>query len=71
MNHQIDHALTTIRCTLDGMEAIFQMMMEVESANKDAIGYLMLSCVSDIRKHCDVIEAETNVDSVTTDIQRI
>ena len=59
MNHQIDHALTTIICTLDGMEAVLQMMMEVESANKDAIGYLMLSCTSDIRKHCAVIEAET------------
>lgn len=59
MNHQIDHALTTISCTLDGMEAVLQMMMEVESANKDAIGYLMLSCTSAIRKHCAVIEAET------------
>ena len=60
MNHQIDHALTTISCTLDGMEAVIQMMMEVESANKDAIGYLMISCISDIRKHCTVIEAEIN-----------
>ena len=60
MNHQIDHALTTISCTLAGMEAVIQMMMEVESANKDAIGYLLIGCVSDIRKHCAVIEAEIN-----------
>lgn len=69
MNHQIDHALTTISCTLDGMEAVLQMMMEVESANRDAIGYLMLSCISDIRKHCAMIEAETNVDPTAPDIQ--
>lgn len=69
MNHQIDHALTTISCTLDGMEAVLQMMMEVESANKDAIGYLMLSCTSDIRKHCAVIGAETNADSAGMDFQ--
>ena len=59
MDHKIDHALTTICCTLDGMEAVLQMMMEVESTDKDAIGYLMLSCTLDIRKHCAVIEAET------------
>ena len=35
MNHQIDHALTTISCTLDDMEAVLLMMMEVESANKE------------------------------------
>ena len=68
MNHQIDHALTTISCTLDGMEAVIQMMMEVESANKDAIGYLLVGCISDIRKHCAVIEKETNACSADTDI---
>lgn len=50
------------------MEAVLQMMMEVESANKDAIGYLMLSCTSDIRKHCAVIEAETNVEPADPDV---
>ena len=49
MNHEIDHVLTTISCTLNGMEAVLQMMMEVESANKDVIGELMLSYTSDIR----------------------
>lgn len=69
MNHKIDHALTTISCTLDGMEAVIQMMMEVESANKEAIGYLMIGCISDIRKHCDVIGAETNAGPTNREIQ--
>ena len=50
MNHQIDHALTAISCPLDGMETVLQMMVEVDSAYKVAIGYLMNSCVSNIRK---------------------
>ena len=69
MNHEIDHALTTISCTLDGMEAVLQMMMEVESANKEAIGYLMIGCISDIRKHCVVIGTETNAGPTNREIQ--
>ena len=68
MNHQIDHALTAISCPLDGMETVLQMMMEVDSAYKVAIGYLMNSCVSNIRKRYAVIEVGTNVDSAGTDI---
>jgi hypothetical protein len=58
INHIIDHALTTIGCTLDGMEAINQMMMEVERPNPEAIGYLMLDCIASIRQECATIEAE-------------
>ena len=35
---EIDHALTTIHCTLDGMEAVIQMIMEVQTINADAVG---------------------------------
>ena len=40
-NQIIDHALTTIDCILDGMEALVQMTMEVETVNAEAIGYLL------------------------------
>ena len=46
MNHDIDHALTTIHCTLDGIEAVIQMTMEVKSVNMDAVGYLICFVVS-------------------------
>ena len=58
INHIIDHSLTTIRCTLSGMEAVAQMMMEVETTNIEALGYLISSCVADIRRECDAIEDE-------------
>jgi hypothetical protein len=35
---EIDHALTTIHCTLDGMEAVIQMIMEVQTIDADAVG---------------------------------
>ena len=38
---KIDHALTTIHCTLDGMEAVIQMIMEVQTMNADAVSYLL------------------------------
>lgn len=57
-SHKVDHSLTTIRCTLSGMEAVAQMMMEVETTNIEALGYLMSSCVADIRRECNAIEEE-------------
>ncbi len=57
INHIIDHSLTTIRCTLSGMEAVAQMM-EVETTNIGALGYLISSCVADILRECDAIEYE-------------
>ena len=57
-SHKVDHSLTTIRCTLSGIEAIAQMMMEVETTNIEALGYLMSSCVADIRRECNAIEEE-------------
>lgn len=54
-NQIIDHALTTIDCTLDGMEAVVQMTMEVETVNIEAVGYLLLSCISSIRDQCNAI----------------
>lgn len=58
INHIIDHALTTISCTLDGMEAVIEMTTEVESVSVDAVGYLLINCIASIRKECDVIEKE-------------
>ena len=56
INHIIDHALSTIGCTLDGMEAVIEMMTEVESVSTDAIGYLLINCIASIREQCDAIE---------------
>ena len=53
---KIDHSLNTIQCTLDGMEAVFQMMIEVESTDLEAVGYLMQSCIASIRQECNTIE---------------
>ena len=53
---KLDHSLSTIHCTLGGMEAVFQMMMEVETTNQEAIGYLMQSCIATIRQECNMIE---------------
>ena len=55
-NQIIDHALTTIDCILDGMEALVQMTMEVETVNAEAVGYLLLNCISLIRDQCDAIK---------------
>lgn len=57
-SHIVDHSLTTIQCTLSGMEAVAQMMMEVETTNIEALGYLLSSCIADIRRECSVIEKE-------------
>ena len=56
INHVIDHALTTIGCTLDGMAAVIEMMTEVESVSSDAIGYLLINCIASIREQCKAIE---------------
>ena len=53
---KLDHSLNTIQCTLDGMEAVFQMMIEVESTDLEAVGYLMQSCIASIRQECNTIE---------------
>lgn len=53
---KLDHSLNTIQCTLDGMEAVFRMMMEVETTNQEAVGYLMQSCIATIRQECNMIE---------------
>jgi len=53
---EIDHALTTIHCTIDGMEAVIQMFMEVQTMNADAVGYLLLGCISSIRQESKTIE---------------
>ena len=37
MDRTLDHALTTIDCTLDGMEAVIQMFMEVKTVNAEAV----------------------------------
>lgn len=47
INHMIDHVLTTIRCMLDKMEAVAQMM-EVESTNIETVGQLMISFIATI-----------------------
>lgn len=59
IDHIIDHALTTIRCTLDGMEAVIEMTTEVDSVSAEAVGYLLINCISSIRKECDTIAEET------------
>lgn len=53
-----DHALTTIGCTLDGMEAVIEMAMEVDPLNADAIGYLLIHCIAMIREQCDAIKGQ-------------
>lgn len=58
MNHVVDHALTTVRCTLDGMEAVIQMTMEVDDVNMDAVGYLLQNCIATIREQCDAVEKQ-------------
>ncbi len=58
INHIIDHALTTIGCTLDGMEAVIEMTMEVETVSAEAVGYLLINCIASIRKECNVIAEE-------------
>ncbi len=58
INHIIDHALTTIRCTLDGMEAVIEMTTEVDSVSAEAVGYLLIGCIASIRKECKSIEEE-------------
>ena len=60
INHIIDHALTTIGCTLDGMEAVIEMTTEVESVSAEAVGYLLIGCIASIRKECRDIEKEVN-----------
>lgn len=57
---EIDHALTTINCTLEGMEAVIQMTMEVQTLNADAVGYLLIGCISSIRQESDAIEKAMN-----------
>ncbi len=59
INHIIDHALTTIICTLDGMEAVIEMTTEVDSVSAEAIGYLLINCIASIRKECDTIAKES------------
>lgn len=56
MDRDIDHALTTIGCTLDGMEAVVEMAMELDPLNADAVGYLLVRCIALIREQCDAIE---------------
>ena len=58
INHIIDHALTTIGCTLDGMEAVIEMTTEVETVSAEAVGYLLIGCIASIRKECDSIKKE-------------
>ena len=58
MDRELDHALTTIDCTLEGMEAVVQMVMEVDAVNVGAVGYLLINCIASIRKECDVIAEE-------------
>ena len=58
INHIIDHALTTIGCTLDGMEAVIEMTTEVDTVPSEAVGYLLINCIASIRKECDVIAEE-------------
>ena len=58
INHIIDHALTTIGCTLDGMEAVIEMTTEVETVSAEAVGYLLINCIASIRKECNVIAEE-------------
>lgn len=58
INHIIDHALTTIGCTLDGMEAVIEMTTEVETVSAEAIGYLLINCIASIRTECKSIEKE-------------
>ena len=57
---EIDHALTTIHCTLDGMEAVIQMTMETQSTNFESVGYLLLGCISSIRQESNAIEEAMN-----------
>lgn len=57
---EIDHALTTIQCTLDGIEAVIQMAMETQSINFEAVGYLLLCCISSIRQESNEIEEAMN-----------
>ncbi len=57
----IDHSLSTIDCLLDGMSAIMEMMMEVEKPDKVAVGYIMISCISEIRTSCAEIRKEVNL----------
>lgn len=57
---EIDHALTTIHCTLDGMEAVIQMTMEVQTLNAEAVGYLLIGCISSIRQESTAIEEAMN-----------
>ena len=58
INHIIDHALTTIGCTLDGMEAVIEMTTEVETVSAEAVGYLLIGCIASIRKECESIRKE-------------
>ena len=58
INHIIDHALTTIGCTLDGMEAVIEMTTEVETVSAEAVGYLLIECIASIRKECESIRKE-------------
>ncbi len=55
MDREFDHALTTIDCTLDGMEAVVQMIMEVDAVNVDAVGYLLINCIATVREQCMAI----------------
>ena len=57
---EIDHALTTIHCTLNGIEAVIQMTMETQSTNFEAVGYLLLGCISSIRQESNAIEEAMN-----------
>lgn len=59
INHIIDHALTTIDCTLDGMEAVIEMMTEVDSVSAEAVGYVLINCIASIRNECDAIAKES------------
>lgn len=52
INHIIDHALTTIGCTLDGME--------VETVSAEAVGYLLINCIASIRTECESIKKEAS-----------
>ncbi len=56
MDRTLDHALTTIDCTLDGMEAVIQMFMEVKTVNAEAVGYLLINCIATVREQLNVIE---------------
>ena len=61
ITHIIDHALTTIGCTLDGMETVIEMTTEVETVSGEAAGYLLISCIATIWKECDAIVKETGI----------